>query len=154
MNLTNMKRWIVASALKTFRNFSGGEQLYPEGADKKINIDSYFEIRCDGPYSTPLASGCYRFYIEINILANCKRNERNFFKKENMQGIAQEMLNRDFCVYKIGNVGKTADDDESYLGVMQLIPSNQIKTSDFGQVDDHVEVYESTTEAHYEMYIP
>jgi hypothetical protein len=63
------------------------------------------------------------------------------------------MLNRDICIYKIGNVGQNDVDNGSYVGVMQLIPSDAIKTSDFGKIDDSVEVYQSVSEAHYEMYL-
>jgi hypothetical protein len=63
--------------------------MFPEGFDSNSDkMNSFFEFRCDGPYNKPLANGCFRSYIEINILMTCKRDPNNIYKKENMQGIA------------------------------------------------------------------
>ena len=154
MNLINMKRWIVASAIKEFKKHLEGEVMFPEGVDKfPDRLQSYFELRIDGPYVRPQPGGGGCFYIEVNILAISKRSEPNAFKKENMQGIAMQILNRDFCIFKIGNTLNNTEDTGELVGVMQLLPSDQIKNNDFGQDDDSVEVYKSATEAHYEMYL-
>lgn len=154
MNLLNMKRWIVASAIKALKTKAGGEKLFYEGQDIPFSeLNSWLEMRIDGPYVKPQAGNSACIYIEINVMSHSKRDEGNAFKKENMQGIMAQMLNRDFCVYRIGNVGSNIEDDESLVGVMQLLSSDQIKTSDFGKTDDTAEVYESTAEAHYEMYL-
>lgn len=153
MNLLNMKRWIVASAIREFKKYLEGEVMYPEGVDKNPNINSYLELRIDGPYVKPQPGGGGCVYIEINILAISKRSESNVYKKENMQGIASQILNRDFCIYKIGNTDTNPADTGELVGVMQLLPSDQIKNSDFGQDDEAVEIYKSATEAHYEMYL-
>lgn len=154
MNLLNMKRWIVASAIREFKKYLEGQVMFSEGVDKfPDKLDSYFELRIDGPYFRPQPGGGGCIYIEINILAISKRSEQNAFKKENMQGIASQILNRDFCIYKIGNKDTNPADTGDLVGVMQLLPSDQIKNSDFGQDDEVVELYKSATEAHYEMYL-
>lgn len=161
MNLTNYKRWIKASLLKTIEesqlNRLGSEpiKLFVEGDDRGTNkLPEHYEFRVDGPYSHPCGTaGEYRFYIEVNILVHSTRNEANSYRFENLQGLASEILNRDWCIYKVGNVGKNEEDDESLVGVMQMIPAEQIKLSDFGQIDDNTEVYQASVEAHYEMYI-
>lgn len=91
-------------------------------------------------------------FIEVNLLGNSFRNEENAFHRQNLQGLLAHILNRDFCIYRIGNVGKVAEDDESLVGVMQLLPLDMIKTSDFGTVNTNTEVYQCVSEAHYEMY--
>jgi len=154
MNLINLKRWIKASAIKAFKDEAGGQQLFIEGEDRRTDKSaSHLELRIDGPYCTPNGSkGEWRAYVEINVLVNSTRNQENIYDRENLQGISQQMLNRDICVYKIGNVGTNDADDESLFGVLQLMPGDQIKLSDFGNVDDHAELYQAVAEAHYTMY--
>lgn len=159
MNSTNeqayIKRWAVASIIKLFKELTEGIELYVEGMDftKVQKKDKHFELRIDGPYSKPLDKGNWRHYFEVNILINSTRSEDDFYERHNLQGIAGAMLNRDICVYRIGNVDKNPKDDGTYVGVMQLIPVDQIKTSDFGRINETTEVYQAVAEAHYEMYL-
>lgn len=152
MNLTNVKRWIKASLVQLLQNNSGGVTLFIEGDTRPRPTQSHFELRVDGPYSKPLAGGQYKFKIEVNILINMTRDESNFYAHENLQGIASQLLNQNFCVYRIGNKNKVADDDGSLFGTMLLIPMEEIRISEFGKIDPNTEVYQSVVEAHYEMY--
>lgn len=159
MNLTNVKRWIKASILREIElsklNYYGTApvRFFVEGDDRDTNQqDQHFEFRFDGPYSKPLTKNEYRFYIEVNILINSTRNERNIYNIDNLEGVATQLLNRDWCIYKIGNTTDNAEDDGSYFGTMQLMPMEQIKLSSFGQIESDAEVFQSTSEAHYEMY--
>jgi hypothetical protein len=159
MNLINLKRWIKASIVKAiedqklnYLNFQPIE-IFVEGDDRLTNKETeYLEFRLDGPYSKPITKGEYHHYIELNILVQGTRNESNSYRFDNLQGLASQILNRDWCIFKIGNVGKNPEDDESLLGVMQMLPSDNIKLSDFGRIDDNVETYAASVEAHYEMY--
>jgi hypothetical protein len=154
MNLTNIKRWIKASYIQEIKKYLTGANLYIEGEDQLTDRDpKHFELRIDGPYIKPCGSkGEFRAFVEVNILVNSTRSEENIYERENLQSIAAHALNRDFCIYKTGNVGKDIADDETLLSVMQLLPSDEIKISDFGKIDTNTEVYQSTVEAHYEMY--
>jgi hypothetical protein len=154
LSLTNIKRWIKASYVEELRKRLIGAKIFVEGGDRLTSIeDKFYEIRIDGPYNTPCGTkGEFCSYIEVNLLANSTRNESDGYERESLEGIMAEALNKDFCIYKIGNVGKNDADDESLVGVMQLIPSDSIKISDFGQIDPNVQVYQSVAEAHYEMY--
>lgn len=152
MNLTNLKRWIRASLVQLLQNNSGGIPFFIEGDTRLTDKKQHFELRVDGPFAKPLASGQFRFKIEVNILINNTRDESNLYSNDNLQGTASQLLNRDFCVYRIGNQGKNAVDDGSLFGTMKLIPMDEIKISEFGQIDANTEVYQSVVEAHYEMY--
>lgn len=154
MNLINLKRWIKASVIKAFKDEAHGRQLFIEGEDRRTDKSaSHLELRIDGPYCTPIGGkGEWRAYVEINVLVNSTRNQENVYERENLQGAAQQMLNRDVCVYKIGNVGSNNADDESLFGILQLMPGDQIKLSDFGNVTDNAELYQAVAEAHYTMY--
>lgn len=144
---------MTASIIKLFKEYNEGIHVYVEGMDPDTSQkDKHFELRIDGPYTKPLTKGCYRHYIEINILVNSTRSEDDFYERHNLQGIAAQMLNRDICVYRIGNTDKDSLDDGSFLGALQLIPSDQIKVSDFGRINETTEVYQAVAEAHYELY--
>lgn len=153
MSLTNLTRWIKASYAQEIRKKLKGADLFIEGDDKVRPKSKHFELRIDGPYTTPCGTkGEYKAYIEVNILINGTRDEENRYAFDNLKGAAAEVLNTDFCIYRTGNVGKAEEDDESLVGVMKLIPFDSIKTSDFGMIDPNTEVYQAVTEAHYEMY--
>ncbi len=154
MNLISIKRWIKASIKSDIKKHLTGAPLYVEGEDQLTNRDpKHFELRLDGPYITPCGTrGEFKAFIEVNILASSTRSEENIYERENMQGMAAHALTRDFCIYRTGNEGKVEEDDNSQVSVMQLIPTESIKISDFGRIDTNTEVYQSSTEAHYEMY--
>lgn len=128
--------------------------VFIEGQDRSTSTrTSHFEVRVDGPYSDPCGSrGEYRSYVEVNILINCTRDESDIYRVDNMKGVAAQALNKDFCIYKVGNVGKNEQDDESLVGIMKLLAAERIKVSDFGMIDSNTEVYQAVAEAHYEMY--
>ena len=118
-----------------------------------LKLIKFIELRIDGPYTSPCGTaGEYKMIVEVNLLSKSTRDESNIYDKENQQGILQQMLNRDFCIYKIGNVGKNVADDQTYVGTMKLLEREQIRLNDFGRTNDDAEVYESVVEAHYEMY--
>jgi hypothetical protein len=155
MNLTNWSRWIAASFIEELKKRLLGGHTFIEGRDRDTSKHpNHYEVRIDGPYSKPCGTrGEFRFFIEVSILINSTRDEKNNYLHANMKGIASEALNKDFCIYKIGNVGKEDADDESLAGVMKLIPTEQIKSNEFGMIDSNTEVFQATVEAHYEMYV-
>lgn len=156
MNSTkHLKRWIQASIVKEIRkHVEQGFPIFVEGDDRTSReIGERIEVRIDGPYITPCGTrGEMKAFIEVNLLGNSFRNEANAYRRQNLQGLIAHILNRDFCIYRIGNVGKEEADDESLVDVMRLLPMDMIKTSDFGTVDTNTEVYQCVAEAHYEMY--
>lgn len=154
MSLTNLNRWIKASYIMELRKRLTNADVFVEGQDRATSKrDSHFEVRIDGPYTDPCGGrGEYRSYVEVNILVSATRDEQDIYRVDNLKGVAAEALNKDFCIYKVGNVGKNADDDESLVGIMKLLPLDRIKVSDFGMIDSNTEVYQAVAEAHYEMY--
>lgn len=156
MSLTkHLKRWIKASFVQTLKPLcEQGFQMFVEGEDRLTSkVPKHIELRVDGPYVTPCGTrGEMKAFIEVNLLGSVTRDEANVYIRENLEGLLAFMLNRDVCIYKTGNVGKVDVDDESEVGLMKLLPSDMIKTSDFGQIDPNTEVYQCVSEAHYEMY--
>ena len=149
-----LKRWIKASIKKELTKWLQGGPVFIEGEDRSTSKDpQHYELRIDGPYLRPIGSNRdYCAYIEVNILASSTRDESNVYGRENLQGQMQYALNRDICIYRTGNVGKDEADTETQIGVMQLLPVDQIKVSDFGMIDTNTEIYQAVAEAHYEMY--
>jgi len=154
-DLKHLKRWIQASIVKTLRPLiEQGFEIFVEGEDRSTNKSpKFFEVRVDGPYVYPHGSkGEMRSYIEVNLLGNSTRSEGNIYDRQNLQGLLSFLLNRDFCIRRTGNEGKVEADNNGLVGRMQLIPSDAIKTSDFGMIESNTEVFQCVVEAHYEMY--
>lgn len=154
-DLKHLKRWIVASFIKELRPLvEQGFDIFVEGDDRLTSrSNQHFELRVDGPYTRTVGTrGEQCTYIEVNLLGNSTRSEDNFYNRHNLQGLMAFLLNRDVCIYRTGNEGKVEADDGQQVGVMRLLPSDMIKTSDFGMVDTNTEVFQSVVEGHYEMY--
>lgn len=151
IDIRKYRRWIRASIVKKLKSLPTDTlPLFIEEDEKKINAD-HFELRIDGPYTNPLGTrGEYRFYIEVNFLLTTDRNEKQIYKRDDHAGIMCNFLNDNFCIYRYGTL---PEDDKSIVGVMQLISDQEIKLSDFGIIDDNVEVYQMGVEAHYQMFL-
>lgn len=152
--LASIKRWVVASLKQQLPKWLQKAPLFTEGEDRSTSKNAqHYELRIDGPYTKPNGSSLdYCAYFEVNILANWTRDQSNIFSGENLQSQMQFALSRDFCITRTGNVGKDEADNESFVGVMQLLTSDQVKVSAFGMIDSNTEVYQAVAEAHYEMY--
>ena len=148
-----IQRWIRASFFKQLKDLLKGITTFIEGEDRSTSKHpNFFEMRLDGPYYEPCGSrGEWKAKIEVNLLVNSTRDEKNYFIHDNMKGLATSALSRDFCVYKLGNVGRETEDDQSYFEVMKLVREDQVKVSEFGMIDPNVEVFQAVVEAHYEM---
>lgn len=153
-SIKHLKRWIFASfVLEVRKHQEQGFPLYIEGDDRDTGKSpDHMELRIDGPYVRNVGTkGEMCAFIEVNILGNTTRSMERY-RRENLQGLMADILNRDFCIIKTGNEGKIPEDNGSTVGVMQLLPTDQIKVSDFGNITDTTEVYQMVAEAHYEMY--
>ncbi len=152
--LRALVRWIKASIVIEIRKTTEGQALFVEGDDRLTSKEQQFlEFRLDGPYISPHGTrGEYRAYVEVNILTTSTRNEKNRWNMEHLRGVVLAMLTRDFCIYRTSRVGREDIDDETLVGMMQLMPAEQIKLSDFGRIDPASETYQAVAEAHYEMF--
>lgn len=153
-SIRHIKRWIKASIIEALKTELEGKPFLVEGDDRLTSKEyQHIELRIDGPYIKNTGTRRERCaYIEVNLLCNSSRNEANVYDRENLQGFLLSLLDRDFCISRIGNVGKEPDDDETVVGSMQRIPSDTLKVSDFGMVDAAAETYQATAECHYEMH--
>jgi hypothetical protein len=147
-----LKRWIQASIVKVIRPLLGdGITLFVEGEDRPKGTPKHAELRIDGPHLRTVGSkGEYQAEIIVNLVGDSTRNESNIYDRQNLAGTLQWLLNRDFCIYRVGNT-KAGTDDGSLVDVMLLQPSEQIKLSDFGQTGAALQLYQCVAEAFYIM---
>lgn len=153
--IKHLKRWTLASFILDIKpKAEQGFHFYAEGDQRLTNQNpQFFELRIDGPYLKPLAKGEYKAYIEVSLLGNSTRNDKNRYQRQNLLSLLQSYLNKDFCCLRTGNENvDPVIDDGSLFGVYSLIPAEQIKASDFGMIDDAANVFQCTVEAHYEMF--
>jgi hypothetical protein len=149
MDLTPYTPWITASVWKFVDSRRNTLPMYVEGQNRKTQDENlYIEVRLDGPVVCPCGSaGEYRFTVELNILVSCTYDEKDVMKLKKAAAIVIAMLNSDICVLKYGS-------DESYVGTLQLVTSDEIQFSDFGRIEPTNEVHQGSVEAHYIMYLP
>lgn len=151
----HLKRWIQASYIKAIRPLMGeGIALYVEGEDRLTNkLAKFCELRIDGPYIQARgAAGEFSAYIEVNLLGTSTRSPDNIYDRQNLQGYLSWLLARDFCITKTGNESSPeGTDDGTFFEVMLQLPHDEIKVSDFGQIDPNTQVFQCAVEAHYQM---
>lgn len=148
MDLTDVPIWVTASIRKTIIDRCAGRvPLFFEGDDRKTNKEKQFiEARIDGPYIEHVGTkNEISLYSEVNLLVTMTRNESNLYEFQKLLGIATQILNTDICIYKIGHPNY----NQLFFCTLSLMSSDKIQNSYFGQIDPNVQVFQSTTEAHY-----
>lgn len=151
----NWPRWIFASVSKHFDAEKQGLHMFVEGEhrDTRDKLD-FLEFRLDGPYITEVSKGYFRLYIEVNILVQSTKNQTNIHRIHENVGIAAAAFWNGIKVFKYGN---GVDDDQSYLGCLQLVTDargkERIQISHFGQIEPKTRVLQATVEGHYEMFL-
>jgi hypothetical protein len=111
----------------------------------------FIELRVDGPDLTMQGKGFWRTYIEVNILIQSVDDNKDGHKLQKSIGIVSNTFTN-IPVYRYGD---TDDDDDSYLGCLQLISNDvngqDIQVRNFGEVNAAVRVQQATVEGHYRM---
>lgn len=152
----NMDRWIFASVSKHFDDRKSPYALYIEGMHRDTNkLEEFLELRIDGPLYTEVSHGYWKIYMEINMLAQCCKNNQNFHRMRQMTGNIMYMFEPCINVYRYGP--NDLPDDQSYVGVLQRLDQeegrNNMQVSHFGQVDPVNQLEQATVEAHYVMFL-
>jgi len=148
----NWPRWIFASICKHFSTQCPTLKLQVEGMplDTRMAKD-FIELRVDGPDLTMQGKGFWRTYIEVNILIQSVDDNKDGHKLQKSIGIVSNTFTN-IPVYRYGD---TDDDDDSYLGCLQLISNDvngqDIQVRNFGEVNAAVRVQQATVEGHYRM---
>jgi hypothetical protein len=153
MNI-NWPRWSYASITKHFATEISSIPIFIEGADRETDeLADFVEIRVDGPWMNEISADYWRIYCEINILVQSVMDD-DLHKLWRLIGEVNVAFQKCLSVYKYGTGN---DDDSSFLGCFKFVTDKydreQVKTSNFGQINLNVKLQQATVEAHYEMFL-
>lgn len=149
MNDPKFTRWLHASIRKfveeRLREKRSRIKLFNEADIRDTNkATEHFELRIDGPYRRNVGTvNDFVADVEINILINTTYFENELFRHQNNMGLASYLLDATIPISKIGD----SADDKSLIGYLTLTESPL--SSNFGQIDNNVQVQQATVEAHY-----
>ncbi len=150
----NWPRWIIASVAKHFDDRRQGLKLFMEGMDHVEDKTEYIELRIDGPYILELSKDYFKLTVEVNVLVQSARNPTDLFKIYKDCGIVVKAFSDVIKIFKYGNGD---DDDQSLLGCMILVHSNDareaLRVSHFGQHSAMVPMMRSSVEGHYDLFL-
>lgn len=148
--LQAVPRWIQLSVRKQFVERSENIPVFFEETFKQNYTEPlYVELRIDGPVCTQIGTtNEWEAFIEVNALLNAAFNESDTMVLHDLAGVIIAALSPGFCVYKLG---KHPIDDKSYFETLRLADDDEVRQSNFGQIDNTNKIYQSTVEAHYRM---
>jgi len=146
----NWSKWIFASVCQHFRGTLLGVDLFIEGERRATSdLQSFCELRIDGPDLTEVSRNEFRAYMEINVLIQ-QAIGNDLYALRAVAGEVQAAFT-DIPIFKYGSgVG----DDGSSVGCLQLIqkePRERIAFRYFGRIKPDVPLEQATVEGHYEM---
>jgi len=149
----NWPRWIFASVSKHFEAKRDGIYIFVEGQIRDTKeLDSWIEIRVDGPYTQQHGSNDFRLNIEINVLCVAKCDDKDFHRIHRITGIVGAAFTSEIFIFKNGD---TVEDDQSLIGclVRRDDKKEAIVTSNFGLIDPDVPIMQATVEGHYTAHL-
>lgn len=149
-------RWIYASVTKFFDDEIDID-VFVEGMDRETkDLKDFAELRIDGPWFNELSADYWKIYIEVNILIQSVMGDKNLHRFYDSIGDVNAAFQNCISVYKTPDINGE-NGDGSFLGCFKLAidryDRENIKTSNFGQVDKNVRLQQATVEAHYEMFL-
>jgi hypothetical protein len=150
----NLPRWLHASIRTHIASNLPGYKLIIEGEERITqDLESYFELRVNGPIIDEITRDEFKAYCRINILCVTKFNEKELYTIHKLTGIATQALSKCINIYNYGgsedSVRQSNDTvlEDTLLGNLQLM--DDIETNNFGRVEDRLDVTQSTVEANY-----
>lgn len=153
-------RWIHASVAKYLKDIAASNSLsslvegLEDRTDDFMEASERVEIRMNGPFTQEVSQNCFRFWVEINIIALVTTGEalRNSYRLNEILGIFHEAMDKPISVFRYGT---GPDDDDSLLGC--LLPrsgkNDAIRVFHFGEIDNDTGLRQGMVDAGYEMYI-
>lgn len=152
----NWARWIYASVIKFFDDGINID-VFIEGMDRETeDLLDFAELRIDGPWFNEISSNYWKIRIEVNILIQSIMGDKNLYRFYDSIGDVNAAFKNCISVYKYADINNQ-NGDGSFLGCFKLIidryDRENIKTSNFGQIDKNVKLQQATVEAHYEMFL-
>lgn len=155
MTKVHIPRWLFASVTKHFDNALSAYNVFIEGQPRtalKDKVDT-IEIRMDGPYLTEMTKNHFYLTVEINILIQCIKNDKDYHKIHRLAGVVLNEFKYGIPIYKYGD---GVDDTGEQIGCLERmeVPGDKrdrIQVNHFGQIDPKVPIDQSSVEGHYRM---
>lgn len=151
----NWTRWLVSSVAKHFDALRGTLPMFMEGQDRtRLTSSRLIELRFDGPFIKEESKNYYSLEVDVNVLVQNGIDDDDFYTIYTDTGIVSAAFTQTIPVYKYGN---TADDDDSLLSCLYLVPHGRGKDTvmiqHFGQIEPKTRLLQSTVEGQYMMYL-
>lgn len=151
----NWDRWIFASICNHFDLRRGDYTMYVEGTHRQTSdLKDFFELRVDGPWFTEISKNYWKVYIEVNVLCQSVKDNKDFHRMRKITGHVSKIFERCINIYKYGN---SVQDDSSLLGTMVRVDDHRgkerIQINHFGQIEPRMELEQASVEAHYVMQL-
>lgn len=151
-------QWILASVVNHFKTrlTDSGLTLFREGEAEYRSIQNRAELRLDGPQITLLSKDFWRLYIEANFLVSTPIGKDIHLQYKNT-GLLAAAFTRNISVLRYGDPAEDVIHDESFYGCLVLLQdmrgNQHIEINHFGKIDPAVDLFQSTVEGHFEMFI-
>jgi hypothetical protein len=148
----NWPRWIFASVSKHFQDRRGTLTFYIEGQERDSPMPTdLLEFRMDGPYETEISKNYWDLYIEVSILIQAMKDDKDYHRIHRYCGLVAQAFTS-IPVYKYGD---GVDDDQTLLGCLNLVQNvgkhERIQINHFGQIEKDTPLLQSSVEGHYRM---
>lgn len=156
----NWARWIHASVAKYLKGIADTNAIaslvegIEDRTDEFMEAGDRVEIRMNGPFVQEVSKGCFRFWVDINVLAfsNTGEQAKNSYRLDEILGIFQAAMD---SVIAVNRYGTGPDDDDTLLGC--LFPrsgrNDSIRIFHFGEIDKDTSLRQGMIDARYIMYI-
>ncbi len=146
---SNWARWIYSSVVVHFNNNRGTLPMFVEGDNRETqNVNKYFELRVDGPYSTEISRNYYKLEIEIGTVVCSIMQNIELYTQAELSGQVAKIFTPTIEVYKFGD---GPDDDGSLLACLYLKQGRKekLEIKHIGRVSPDTRLNRSIVEGHY-----
>lgn len=156
----NWARWIFASVADYLKQVAldNAIAVIVEGNDERdkafMQSSDRAEIRVTGPYAQEISHGCFRLWVDVNVLLTSRMDgaQKNAYTLQTNAGLFQEAMDHTISVYRFGT---GADDDQSHLGCLspRSGKNDSVRVIHFGQVNETDKLRQAAVDARYVMYL-
>lgn len=164
----NWARWIHASVAYALKAVATEHNLavLVEGIDERseafMQATDKVEIRITGPFTKETSKGCFRIWVDINVLIQSRYDGqgKNAYDALTIAGIFHEAMTTPFAIWNYGNkLGDFVDADPStHVFLDCLVPRNDskqeaVRVINLGQISPTDKMKQAMVDGRYEMYI-
>jgi hypothetical protein len=157
----NWVRWIFASVAVYLKEVATDAELpsLVEGLDDRddafMHATDRVEIRINGPFTQETSRGCYRIFVDANVLLSSRYDgaKKNGYQIHKFAGLFHEAMDSVIPVFKHGL--EPGDDSDVQIGCLSPRPgkNDSVRVIQLGQIEKTDRVKQSMVDARYIMYL-